>query len=149
MVLWGDLPNLRDMRYLLIQIWVLGTANCLKNNFIFLFFLKIYFLLNTCWNNFISDSFHLRTQRKNKVYNWDKWRRYIWKICARHIWPNLAGQMSPWLFEDPRGRRFWAFLDQIFWNDFKTKFFNVKTLFRGHSDAKVFLAKFQSRLNVK
>ena len=44
---------------------------------------------------------------KNKVYNLDKCRRYTWKICGRHIWPNLAGQISPCLIEDPRGRRFW------------------------------------------
>ena len=28
--------------------------------------------------------------------------------------------------EDPRGRRFWIFSDQIFRNDFVTKFFNHK-----------------------
>ena len=37
-----------------------------ENNFSFHFFLKIRFLLNTRWNNFISESFHLRTQGKIK-----------------------------------------------------------------------------------
>ena len=32
-----DLPNLRDTRYLLIQIGILGTANCLKNILFFNF----------------------------------------------------------------------------------------------------------------
>ena len=38
----------------------------LWKRFCFFFFLKIQSLLNTRWNNFISDSFHLLTQEKIK-----------------------------------------------------------------------------------
>ena len=63
---------------------------------------------------------------KNKVYNSDRCWTDTRKICGRHIWPNLAGQISPCSIENPRGRRFWIFSDQIFCNDFITKFLNIK-----------------------
>ena len=43
----------------------LGRPTVWKILFVF-YFLKIKFLLNTRWKNFISDSFHLRTQGKIK-----------------------------------------------------------------------------------
>ena len=70
----------------------------------------------------------------------------LWKA---HFWPNLAGQISPCLIGDPLGRRFWLFSDQIFCNDFKNQFFNIKSLLRDHTGADVSLTKFQSRSNVK
>ena len=148
MLLWADLPNLRDTRWLLIQIWILRTANCLKNIFYFIF-LNVKFLLNTRPNNSISESFYASIQEKNKVYNSEKCRRYTWKICGRHVWPNLAGQISPCSIENPQGRRFWVFSDQIFNKDFISRFVNVKTWLRDHTGANVSLAKFQSPSNVK
>ena len=51
------------------------------------------------------------------------------------MWPNLAGQISPCLIEDPRGHRFWVFSDQIFCSDFINTFFDIKGLLRDHTDA--------------
>ena len=79
---------------------------------------------------------------KNKVYNSHKCRRYTWQISGKHMWPNLAGLISPCLIEDPRGRHFWVFSDQIFCSDFLMKFFDRKSLLRDHTGANVSLAKF-------
>ena len=145
------MPNLRDARYLLIQIWTLGTANCLKIILVFNSFENLVSI--KCSFKWLYLKFIPFIQTwKNKVYNSDKRKRYTWKICGRHIWPNLAGQISPCLIENPRGRRFWVFLSfqiRSSSNDLISEFLNIKSLHRDHTGANVSLAKFQSRSNVK
>ena len=145
MLLWRDLANLRDTRYFLMQIGILGTTNCLKKKIFFFFWQSGFYPILVEITLFQSHSIQVH-RGKIKVYNSDKCRRYTWRICGRHIWPNLAGQISPCLIEDPRGRRFWIFSDQIFCNDFTTKFLKIKSLLRDHKGANVSLAKFQSRM---
>ena len=70
----------------------------------------------------------------------------IWRceeISQIYATRDICGIENPW------GRHFWVFSDQILCNDFVTRFVNMKTLLRDHTGANVFLAKFQSRSNVK
>ena len=48
-------------------------------------------------------------------------------------WPDFI-----MLIKDPRGRRFWVFSDQIFFNDFITEFFKQKNVTQKPFGRKIF-----------